>query len=251
MAKYTELLSEYLNHGGALPAVFSQIEGFETLFIGRYIDCEIGYETPELFSIKLETRANLVIPQYLRRINEIQAIKEQLLTPTKKHVKTGNTERMRAGEIAHTQGLQSETSTNTKSGEIINEKGGDGVTETPGTVTVKTYDMPTGSPSIGILNGPTQQVVTENTKNTTIDKSTDTERYNEYLDQTTRTAQPSTNTESYNDYKETENYNNITDIEEGLTSGEALAIFNAYAQQTNNLKLQLLEEFNGLFMAVY
>lgn len=57
MAKYTELFSEYLEGGGELPAAFSQIDGFEDLFIGHFIDKEIGFETEVLFTIKLETKA--------------------------------------------------------------------------------------------------------------------------------------------------------------------------------------------------
>ena len=64
MAKYTELFAEYLESGGELPAAFDEIVGFKDLFIGHFIDKEIGFETEVLFAIKLETNANLVIGVY-------------------------------------------------------------------------------------------------------------------------------------------------------------------------------------------
>lgn len=89
MAKYTELLAEYLESGGELPAAFSQIEGFEDLFIGEYADHEIGFETPTLFALKLEARANLVIPTYVERIEAIKQANDILINPTKSRRKTG------------------------------------------------------------------------------------------------------------------------------------------------------------------
>lgn len=89
MAKYTELLSEYLEHGGELPAVFGNIEGFEDLFKGKYCDREIGFETPVLFQIKLEARANLVIPAYVKRIAEYEEAEKLLTKAEKTRVKSG------------------------------------------------------------------------------------------------------------------------------------------------------------------
>lgn len=100
MAKYTELLSEYIENGGELPAVFEQIANFEDLFIGRYCDCEIGFETPILFQIKLETRANLIIPQYVKRLSAFEEAEQLLIQPTKKRVKSGSI--TYGGEDTHT-----------------------------------------------------------------------------------------------------------------------------------------------------
>lgn len=68
MAKYTLLLSEYLKDGFSLPSSFSLIDGFKEAFIGKYCDKEIGFETEELFQIKLEARANLVMQNYADKI---------------------------------------------------------------------------------------------------------------------------------------------------------------------------------------
>lgn len=89
MARYTELLSEYLENGGRLPAVFSQIAGFDTLFKLKYADCEIGFETAALFELKLSGLAELKIPAYAARISRVEALEELVLTGNKTHTKTG------------------------------------------------------------------------------------------------------------------------------------------------------------------
>lgn len=68
MAKYTMLLAEYLQKGGQLPASFALIDGFEDLFVARYCDHEIGFETDELFRIKLEYKADLIMQAYADKI---------------------------------------------------------------------------------------------------------------------------------------------------------------------------------------
>lgn len=89
MAKYTQLLAEYLENGGSLPAVFDQIDGFKDLFLSEYCDSELGFETPTLFNIKLNARAELIIPAYLERIKALEEAQSNLIDPTKKHVKSG------------------------------------------------------------------------------------------------------------------------------------------------------------------
>lgn len=70
MSKYTELLSEYLENN-ELPSIFNEIEGFKEQFTSYYIDSEIGFETEELFKIKLENYANILIPLYKIRLEQI------------------------------------------------------------------------------------------------------------------------------------------------------------------------------------
>ena len=72
MSKYTETLVEFLEGGGSLPAAFAEIVGFEDLFVARYCDKEIGFETEALFQIKQSSRLapepflyyNILILQY-------------------------------------------------------------------------------------------------------------------------------------------------------------------------------------------
>lgn len=104
MARYTELLSEYLEDGGQLPAVFSQIEGFEDIFKAYYIDHEIGFETPALFAIKLEAKANLVIPMYAGKIAAYNQTIEQLQNPQKVRTRTGSQTNTRTGSLTRAYG---------------------------------------------------------------------------------------------------------------------------------------------------
>lgn len=91
MAKYTMLLAEYLAKGGALPSSFALIEGFESAFIGRYCDHEIGFETMELFSIKLEAKADLIMQAYADRIAERAYYWAKVENPTKVYYEKANT----------------------------------------------------------------------------------------------------------------------------------------------------------------
>ena len=83
MAIYTETFAEWLNGGGQLPAEFGEIEGFEDLFTGEYCDKEIGFETPDLFQIKLNARAALVIPAYSSRMKDLQTALTAAQNPTR------------------------------------------------------------------------------------------------------------------------------------------------------------------------
>lgn len=76
-AKYTEYLSDYLSHGYELPADFGLIDGFDDLFVGHYIDREIGFETEDLFEVKLASKAALVMPVYATRLAQLNAAMEQ------------------------------------------------------------------------------------------------------------------------------------------------------------------------------
>lgn len=82
MAKYTETLQEYLEDN-ELPEEFDEIEGFEDLFKAHFIDKEIGFETEELFAVKLSGRAGVVIPSYKERIASINSYLTKIANPTK------------------------------------------------------------------------------------------------------------------------------------------------------------------------
>lgn len=88
MAKYTELFAEFLNSGGTLPTAFSEIEGFEDLFVARYCDKEIGFETEDIFKIKLEERAAIIIPAYVKRIAATEAAWLVVNDPTRTQTRT-------------------------------------------------------------------------------------------------------------------------------------------------------------------
>lgn len=84
MAKYTETLQEYLeDEANTLPEEFEQIEGFEDLFKAHYCDKEIGFETEELFKVKLSGRAGVVIPPYAERIRKLATEMLKIDNPAK------------------------------------------------------------------------------------------------------------------------------------------------------------------------
>lgn len=75
---YTELLTEYVaNNGGArnaFPELFGSIHNidFRTMFLLRFCNREIGFETEELFALRLEGKAREVMPLYLKKIDAIE-----------------------------------------------------------------------------------------------------------------------------------------------------------------------------------
>ena len=91
MAKYTMLLTEFLKSGGQLPASFELIQGFEDLFILRYCDKEIGFETPSIFELKLEEKARLYIQEYKKRIDLLVSKWTHAQNPTKVYYESSTT----------------------------------------------------------------------------------------------------------------------------------------------------------------
>ena len=85
--KYTELFTEYIaNNGGAenaLPSLFDKVPSitidgevttFKDAFILNFCDREIGFEIEELFALKLESRAKLVLPFYINKLKQLESI---------------------------------------------------------------------------------------------------------------------------------------------------------------------------------
>lgn len=93
MARYTELFAEWLENGGKMPAVFDNVEvegePLADIFIAYYAAREIGFETPELFELKFNALAAILINDL---IAGLQAYSGALMTmddPTDTHIKTG------------------------------------------------------------------------------------------------------------------------------------------------------------------
>ena len=104
-AEHTEFFSEYIaNNGGAenaLPALFDKVPNitiddevttFKDAFILNFCEREIGFETEELFSLKLEARAKLVLPFYISKLNQLASIDyiNAKRTESEKRTNTGN-----------------------------------------------------------------------------------------------------------------------------------------------------------------
>ena len=88
MAKYTELFSEYLEEGYALPSSFALIDGFEDLFKLHFCDKEIGFETEALFAVKLEERARIYLPIFAEKIQHRATALLGFDAPAKTHYET-------------------------------------------------------------------------------------------------------------------------------------------------------------------
>ena len=102
---HTELFTQYIaNNGGAeqaLPSLFGKVPNitiddevttFKDTFILNFCDREIGFETEELFALKLEARAKLVLPFYISKLNQLASIDyiSAKRTETEKRTNTGN-----------------------------------------------------------------------------------------------------------------------------------------------------------------
>lgn len=102
---HTELFTQYIaNNGGAenaLPSLFDKVPSitiddevttFKDAFILNFCDREIGFETEELFALKLESRAKLVLPFYINKIKQLASIDyiNAKRTETESRTNTGN-----------------------------------------------------------------------------------------------------------------------------------------------------------------
>lgn len=88
MAFYTETLREYINNGNQLPESFNLISqtgyDFNTIFFEHFADREIGFETEELFALKVKKVADLYIPDYVKIIENYESIIAALKANSKK-----------------------------------------------------------------------------------------------------------------------------------------------------------------------
>lgn len=102
---HTELFTQYIaNNGGAenaLPSLFGKVPNitiddevttFKDAFILNFCDREIGFETEELFALKLESRAKLVLPFYINKLKQLASIDyiNAKRTETESRTNTGN-----------------------------------------------------------------------------------------------------------------------------------------------------------------
>lgn len=79
MARYTEYLLEFLQHGYTLPENFDTVPAFagtafKDIFAAWYMWKEIGFDTEQRFDAELRARALVVVPHYVERINELNSV---------------------------------------------------------------------------------------------------------------------------------------------------------------------------------
>lgn len=225
MARYTEYLVDYLNNGHTLPGLFSSITDFDKLFTGFYCSSELGFETEELFEIRLETKAELVVPLYASRINTYNTLLAQLGTPnatiTDAHTGTISD----AGSDTHT-GTDSIAHTGTVS--------------SSGSVTAGAQvKLHTELPMNASTATPSSKDVADTYTNT--DSKTDTFGN---TDTTTHGLTISRgNTKTF--------LNTDTHTYTGLTANDQINLIKYYEDKILNLKQACLDEFKSLFMVIY
>ena len=96
-------------------------ETFEKLFVSHFYFREIGFETPERFKVKLQSKLNLIMPYYrqlaLTEWDKVRSIEQMMesknLTETTEHIQSiqGNSE-TQSNQSSSSNATQNATSTN-------------------------------------------------------------------------------------------------------------------------------------------
>lgn len=225
MAKYTMLLAEYLQKGGQLPASFALIQGFEDLFVARYCDHEIGFETDELFSIKLEYKANLIMQAYADKI----ATRTLYWTHAENPIKTY----YEKTKIKTNLGAKSKTGSDTTS------YGAKSITTITSNTTGAQENKATELPFDDITAKP-NSVTNLGARN---DSGSNNENESAHNDTTSRSENESA--VENNDLRETWKQ------DDGETMDELIRMLDFLNKDVTTLVQKCLDEFKPLFMGVY
>ena len=131
MANFTMEVREMMNHP-LISGVFTfdyefysdnvqDKETFEKLFVSHFYFREIGFETPERFKMKLQSKLNLIMPYYrqlaLTEWDKVRSIEQMMesknLTETTEHIQSiqGNSE-TQSNQSSSSNATQNATSTN-------------------------------------------------------------------------------------------------------------------------------------------
>ena len=131
MANFTMEVREMMNHP-LISGVFTfdyefysdnvqDKETFEKLFVSHFYFREIGFETPERFKLKLQSKLNLIMPYYrqlaLTEWDKVRSIEQMMtsknLTETTEHMQSiqGNSE-TQSNQSSSSNATQNTTSTN-------------------------------------------------------------------------------------------------------------------------------------------
>lgn len=238
MAKYTETLGEYLESGHTLPTIFSQITDFDKHFLARYIDREIGFETEALFEIKLEGKANIIIPLYKDRITQLNAAITALSTPSYKVTKdntgyyTHNADITDSGTETHNRDLQ--------------DSGNDSHALAENTVHGAQSGSRTQLPFNSSTSQPNEKTQTDqytDNHNVTQDQTTYGKRTDD--DTTITFGKKVDNDLRHDDFLKEE----VTHT--GFTTAENLARINLLQGELFDMIDRCLKEFSHLFMQIY
>lgn len=227
---HTELFTQYIaNNGGAdsaLPSLFDKIPSividnettsFKDAFVLNFCDREIGFEIEALFALKLEGRAKLVIPRYVRKLEELAKLDYINAQRTEKETRTSTSKSIDSG----TDTMTHETSgTSTDGGTDTNKrfKGENPLIDT-------TLDF-----NAKAVSEQEQNATNYGKTNTTSEKGTDATNYGKTTD---NTGTDTVSREYTND--------NI----------EVRDLYDRVLNDTVNIWNEIFNEFDSLFMQVW
>ena len=259
---HTELLTQYIaNNGGAekaLPALFDKVPNitideevttFKDAFILNFCDREIGFETEELFALKLESRAKLVLPFYISKLKQLSSIDyiNAKRTESENRTSTGSAQdsgsdtvsRESTGNVTDS---GSDTVTREKTGNIT-DSGSDTVTrESTGSVTDSGKDTNTRFKGENPLIDTT---LTFNAKAVSEQETVETG-----YGKTTTSSGSGSDVTSYGKKTDTTGSENVT--REYTDSGiEARDLYERVLNDTMNVWNEIFKKFDSLFMQVW
>ena len=274
----TELFTQYIaNNGGAdsaLPSLFDKIPSitiddevtkFKDAFVLNFCDREIGFETEALFALKLEGRAKLVIPRYVRKLDELSKLDyinaKRTETETRKviaKITDGGTDTVtRTTSGTSTDGgtdtMTHETSgTSTDSGTDTNKrfKGENPLIDTSLDFNAKAVsEQEQNATNYGKTN-TTSGSGTDATKygktNTTSGSGTDATNYGK----TNTTSENGTDATKYG--KTTDNTTTDTVTREYTNDNiEVYELYNRVLDNTVNVWKEIFNEFDSLFLQIW
>ena len=259
---HTELLTQYIaNNGGAdsaLPSLFDKIPSitiddevttFKDAFVLNFCDREIGFETEALFALKLEGRAKLVIPRYVRKLEELAKLDYINAQRTEKETRTSKSKSTDSG----TDTLTHETSgTSTDGGTDTLTHETSGTSTDGGTDTNKRFkgENPLIDTSLDFnakaVSEQEQNATNYGKTNTTSGKGTDATKYGK----TNTTSGKGTDATNYGKTSDSTATDTVS-REYTNDNIEVRELYERILDDTVNIWNEIFDEFDSLFMQVW
>lgn len=259
---HTELFTQYIaNNGGAdkaLPVLFDKVPSididgekttFRDSFILNFCDREIGFETEQLFALKLEGRAKLVLPKYINKLTELGNIDyiNAHRTETETRKGSGSVQDSGSDTVIH------ETHGNvTDGGKDTMTKNGSGSVQDSGND--KNTRFKGENPIIDTTLSFNANAVTEQETNTLEygkkSESTNAETNETQYGKTTATTGSGTDSTQYGKATNTQE---TGETKREFTDGqlETYDFYERVLNETTNIWAKIFSEFESLFMQVW
>ena len=239
MAKYTETLYDYVERGNELPAAMTTFNAsFPGMFLAHYCDSEIGFETEEIFTVKLQARAEMVLPFYKSKIINVERALDASFNPEKWHnVRRDYAEKLNTLTHGLSTTLTHGLSTTLTHGHTVTDSG----SNTIGERTSNEYELPISSTTSTPTKMRVDPTSTDRNSNTQTNSGTDTTA-NTGTDTTANTGADTSRDAATFDTEA------VTDM--GLDTNDSLMIAEAVDKVVNYMQMAM-KEFESLFMGVY